>query len=78
MICISHKNFYSYFLNIFSHKQEETMTNTLTDPRKINCQICVTEVKSQENIGNLYNIQKEKNFELLENHQVLLKSMSQN
>lgn len=54
------------------------MTNTLTDPRKINCQICVTEVKSQENIGNLYNIQKEKNFELLENHQVLLKSMSQN
>ncbi|CAB3245745.1 unnamed protein product [Arctia plantaginis] len=60
------------------NKQKEIMTNILMDPRKINCQICLNEVKSQENIGNLYNIQKEKNLELLETQQTLYNSMTQN
>ncbi|XP_026743135.1 uncharacterized protein LOC113504854 [Trichoplusia ni] len=35
------------------------------DQCKINCQICLNGVNSQENIGNLYNIQKEKNSDHL-------------
>ncbi|XP_075982994.1 uncharacterized protein LOC142981172 [Anticarsia gemmatalis] len=46
-------------------KKKNTIMNSLLDPRKINCQICIDKVKSQENVGNLYNFQKEENSKLL-------------
>ncbi|XP_026494300.1 uncharacterized protein LOC113399396 [Vanessa tameamea] len=36
-----------------------------SDPRKINCQICLKGGALMENVVNLYNIQKEKNEEYL-------------
>lgn len=46
-------------------KQQNTTTSIFQDPRKINCQICLNGVNSQDNIGNLFNVQKEKNLEVL-------------
>ncbi|XP_059053410.1 uncharacterized protein LOC131847779 [Achroia grisella] len=37
----------------------------LKDPKKINCQICLKNATTQENIVNLCNIQKEKNDEIM-------------
>ncbi|XP_063387768.1 uncharacterized protein LOC134673684 [Cydia fagiglandana] len=41
----------------------------LQDPRRINCQMCITGSGAQENIVNLYNAQKEKNDLYLSNKQ---------
>ncbi|XP_047994193.1 uncharacterized protein LOC125232530 [Leguminivora glycinivorella] len=48
------------------YKNELPMT-TLEDPRRINCQMCITGSVAQENIVNLYNTQKEKNDLYLSN-----------
>ncbi|KAJ8714063.1 hypothetical protein PYW08_007683 [Mythimna loreyi] len=45
--------------------QEKIALPELEDQRKINCQICTNGVNAQDNIGNLYNIQQEKNTEYL-------------
>ncbi|KAJ8723883.1 hypothetical protein PYW07_007863 [Mythimna separata] len=46
-----------------SVRQEESGLPNLGDQRKINCQICTKGANAQDNIGNLYNIQQEKNTE---------------
>lgn len=45
------------------HLTNESKETDLPDPRRINCQMCITGTEAQENIVNLYNTQKEKNEE---------------
>ncbi|XP_028033936.1 uncharacterized protein LOC114245839 [Bombyx mandarina] len=47
--------------------RSRNIINNLQDTRKINCQICINGAPTEENIGNLYNIQQEKNLELINN-----------
>lgn len=50
---------------ISSMLQKKTDLPDLGDQRRINCQICSNVVNAQDNIGNLYNLQQEKNTEFL-------------
>lgn len=36
----------------------------IRDARKINCQVCLKVSSINENVGNMHNIQQEKNIEL--------------
>ncbi|XP_063367597.1 uncharacterized protein LOC134656012 [Cydia amplana] len=49
------------FNETLAQYQNEPPVLNLQDPRRINCQMCITGSGAQENIVNLYNAQKEKN-----------------
>ncbi|XP_047033771.1 uncharacterized protein LOC124640152 [Helicoverpa zea] len=65
---IGYKQGFTFGFELGFQKAIPSMQQTkpdLHDQRKINCQICINMVKAEENIGNLLNIQQEKNNQYL-------------
>ncbi|KOB51850.1 Uncharacterized protein OBRU01_27040 [Operophtera brumata] len=48
-----------------SLQQVSNIERHIRDTRKINCQVCLNILTLQQNVGNMHNIQQEKNNELL-------------
>lgn len=57
--------YYRMQQNQSEQRQSTNVTRQLRDPRRINCQICTNVLTLQQNVGNLYNNQQEKNNEIL-------------
>ncbi|XP_053613807.1 uncharacterized protein LOC128677166 [Plodia interpunctella] len=64
------------FLRAMSSVRNEHNTDNihLGDQRQINCHICIDGSIIQQNVGNLYNLQKEKNDEMEKNINKILKT----